>query len=56
MSLKLKLPSLALDKTRNSNRITITNLEGRLSKEEIERVVDEPEKYKGKDGSAFFFT
>jgi hypothetical protein len=38
----------AADKTTGkSNRITITNDKGRLSKEEIERMVDEAEKYKG---------
>ena len=39
----------ASDKTTGkSNRITITNDKGRLSKEEIERMVQEAEKYKGK--------
>jgi heat shock 70kDa protein 1/2/6/8 len=39
----------ASDKTTGkSNRITITNDKGRLSKEEIERMVNEAEKYKGK--------
>ena len=39
----------AADKTTGkSSRITITNDKGRLSKEEIERMVDEAEKYKGK--------
>ena len=39
----------ASDKTTGkSSRITITNDKGRLSKEEIERMVDEAEKYKGK--------
>jgi hypothetical protein len=38
----------ASDKTAGkSNRITITNNKGRLSKEEIERMVNEAEKYKG---------
>ena len=37
----------AADKTGKSNRITITNDKGRLSKEEIERMVQEAEKYKG---------
>ncbi len=38
----------ASDKTTGkSNRITITNDKGRLSKEEIERMVQEAEKYKG---------
>ena len=38
----------ASDKTTGkSNRITITNDKGRLSKEEIERMVEEAEKYKG---------
>lgn len=39
----------ASDKTTGkSNRITITNDKGRLSKEEIERMVNEAEQYKGK--------
>lgn len=39
----------AVDKTTGkSNRITITNDKGRLSKEEIERMVNEAEKYKGR--------
>jgi heat shock protein 1/8 len=39
----------ASDKTTGkSNRITITNDKCRLSKEEIDRMVDEAEKYKGK--------
>jgi heat shock protein 1/8 len=39
----------AADKTTGkSSRITITNDKGRLSKEEIDRMVDEAEKYKGK--------
>ena len=48
----------ALDKTTGkSNGITITNDKGRLSKEEIERMVNEAEKYKGKiDDISFFFT
>ena len=38
----------ASDKTTGkSNRITITNDKGRLSKEEIDRMVNEAEKYKG---------
>ena len=38
----------ASDKTTGkSNRITITNDKGRLSKEEIERMVSDAEKYKG---------
>lgn len=38
----------ASDKTTGkSNRITITNDKGRLSKDEIERMVSEAEKYKG---------
>jgi len=32
-----------------SNKITITNDKGRLSKEDIERMVNEAEKYKGED-------
>ncbi|KAI6036106.1 heat shock protein 70 family [Pisolithus microcarpus] len=40
----------ASDKTTSkSNRITITNDKGRLSKEEIERMVSEAEKYKAED-------
>ncbi|KIK21342.1 hypothetical protein PISMIDRAFT_104138 [Pisolithus microcarpus 441] len=40
----------ASDKTTGkSNRITITNDRGRLSKEEIERMVSEAEKYKAED-------
>ncbi|KAI0082794.1 heat shock cognate 70 [Panus rudis PR-1116 ss-1] len=40
----------ASDKTTGkSNRITITNDKGRLSKEEIERMVSEAEKYKAED-------
>ena len=35
-----------------SNRITITNDKGRLSKEEIERMVSEAEKYKAEDAAA----
>lgn len=35
--------------TGKSNKITITNDKGRLSKEEIERMVNEAEKYKGED-------
>ena len=39
----------ALDKTTgNSNRITITNDKDRLSKEDIDRMVEEAEKYNGK--------
>ena len=39
----------ASDKTTGkSNRIAITNDKGRLSKEEIDRMVEEAEKYKGK--------
>jgi len=42
----------AEDKTTGkSNRITITNDKGRLSKEEIERMVDDAEKYKADDDS-----
>jgi heat shock protein 1/8 len=38
----------ALDKTTGkTNRITITNDKGRLSKDEIERMINEAEKYKG---------
>ncbi|GJN92864.1 hypothetical protein Rhopal_005904-T1 [Rhodotorula paludigena] len=43
----------AADKTTGkSNRITITNDKGRLSKEEIERMVNEAEKYKAEDEEA----
>ncbi|TFK81853.1 heat shock protein 70 [Polyporus arcularius HHB13444] len=43
----------ASDKTTGkSNRITITNDKGRLSKEEIERMVSEAEKYKAEDEQA----
>lgn len=40
----------AVDKsTGKENKITITNDKGRLSKDEIERMVNEAEKYKGED-------
>jgi len=40
----------ATDKSTNkSSKITITNNKGRLSKEEIERLVKEAEKFKGED-------
>ena len=43
----------AVDKTTGkSNKITITNDKGRLSKEDIERMVSEAEKYKGEDEAA----
>ncbi|THU98921.1 heat shock cognate 70 [Dendrothele bispora CBS 962.96] len=43
----------AADKTTGkSNRITITNDKGRLTKEEIERMVNEAEKYKAEDEAA----
>ncbi|KAL1746342.1 heat shock protein HSS1 [Schizophyllum fasciatum] len=43
----------ASDKTTGkSNRITITNDKGRLSKEEIERMVSDAEKYKAEDEAA----
>ena len=43
----------ASDKTTGkSSRITITNDKGRLSKEEIERMVSEAEKYKAEDEQA----
>ncbi|KAI8073347.1 hsp71-like protein [Gongronella butleri] len=43
----------ALDKTTGkSNKITITNDKGRLSKEEIERMVSDAEKYKAEDEEA----
>ena len=43
----------ALDKTTGkSNKITITNDKGRLSKEEIERMVNDAEKYKAEDDAA----
>ena len=35
--------------TGKTNKITITNDKGRLSKEEIERMIDEAEKYKNED-------
>ena len=42
----------AEDKTTgNRNKITITNDKGRLSKDEIERMVQEAEKYKAEDES-----
>jgi L1 cell adhesion molecule like protein len=44
----------AADKmTGKSSRITITNDKGRLSKEEIDHMVNEAEKYKGKIWSVF---
>ncbi|RKP36184.1 hsp71-like protein [Dimargaris cristalligena] len=43
----------AVDKTTGrSNKITITNDKGRLSKEEIERMVNDAEKYKAEDEEA----
>jgi heat shock 70kDa protein 1/2/6/8 len=40
----------AVDKgTGKQSKITITNEKGRLSKEEIERMVNEAEKFKGED-------
>lgn len=40
----------AIDKTTGkTNKITITNDKGRLSKEDIERMVNDAEKYKGED-------
>ena len=46
----------ALDKTTGkSNRITITNDKGHLSKEEIDRMVEEAEKYKGKTNDSATF-
>jgi len=40
----------AVDKaTGKENKITITNDKGRLSKEEIERMVNDAEKFKGED-------
>jgi len=43
----------AEDKTTgNKNKITITNDKGRLSKDEIERMVQEAEKYKAEDDAA----
>lgn len=43
----------ASDKTTGkSNKITITNDKGRLSKEEIERMVSDAEKYKAEDEEA----
>jgi len=35
--------------TKKVNKITITNNKGRLSKEEIEKLVKEAEKFKGED-------
>lgn len=35
--------------TGKQNKITITNEKGRLSKDEIEKMVQEAEKYKGED-------
>lgn len=35
--------------TKKTNKITITNNKGRLSKEEIEKLVKEAEKFKGED-------
>ena len=35
----------------NKNKITITNDKGRLSKDEIERMVQEAEKYKSEDAA-----
>ena len=47
----------ALDKTTGkSNRITITNDKGRLSKEEINCMVEEAEKYKGETNDSAIFT
>ena len=43
----LKVTALDMT-TRNCNRVTITNDKGRLSKEEIDRMVEEAEMYKGK--------
>ncbi len=37
--------------TGKQNKITITNDKGRLSKDEIERMVEEAEKYKAEDDS-----
>ncbi|RUP44905.1 hsp71-like protein [Jimgerdemannia flammicorona] len=43
----------AVDKTTGrSNKITVTNDKGRLSKEDIERMVSEAEKYKAEDEAA----
>jgi L1 cell adhesion molecule like protein len=40
----------AIDKgTGKQNKITITNEKGRLSKDDIERMVNEAEKFKGED-------
>ena len=35
--------------TQKTNKITITNNKGRLSKEDIEKLVKEAEKYKNED-------
>ncbi|KAI4814259.1 hypothetical protein KUCAC02_003461 [Chaenocephalus aceratus] len=46
------IPPAPLDKsTGKENKITITNDKGRLSKEDIERMVQEAEKYKAEDDS-----
>merc|ERR1712059_35747 len=37
------------ESTKKENKITITNDKGRLSKEDIERMVNEAEKYKDED-------
>jgi L1 cell adhesion molecule like protein len=41
--------SAADKQTGKSNKITITNDKGRLSKDEIEKLVKDAEKYKGED-------
>ncbi|CAL5352970.1 unnamed protein product [Camellia sinensis] len=46
---EVSLKSTSLKTTRQKNKITITNDKGRLSKEEIEKIVQEAEKYKSKD-------
>ena len=47
----------AADKsTGKSNKIVVTNDKGRLSKDEIERMLAEAEKYKGKRSFTLFMT
>ena len=40
-----------IERTRKQNKITITNDKGRLSKEKIEKMVNDAEKYKNEDES-----
>jgi molecular chaperone DnaK (HSP70) len=46
------LSLLLLPRAGQKNKITITNDKGRLSKDEIERMVQEAEKYKAEDEEA----